>query len=49
MLIIGFFDIIEVLAGYPIYFAGLGYVLEIFGKFEYTQFTFTLTLHKNLS
>ncbi len=40
VLIIGFFDVIEVLAEYSFYFEGLGYVFEIFSRFEYPQFTF---------
>jgi hypothetical protein len=38
--IIGFFDIIKMLAGYTVNSTGLRYILELFGKFEYTQFSF---------
>lgn len=40
MFVIGFFDVVEMLAGYTIDLTGLGYVLEIFCKFKYAQFTF---------
>ena len=38
MLFIGSFDVIKVLSGYSINFAGLGYVVDKLCQFDYTQF-----------